>query len=133
MDFVVLDTEGNSELSELAIVDSQGRVIYEAFCRNHPNNAFHLPNLKSLTTLLSEFLAIVRGKKIVCHYAQHDMEVLQSSFRKVGLKLPNLEFECTWVRAKKYWLGLESYSLEYLSKQGQRVSNPIDKRTDLKG
>lgn len=33
MDFVVLDTEGNPELSELAIVDSQGRVIYEAFSK----------------------------------------------------------------------------------------------------
>ncbi|MDF5722139.1 MAG: hypothetical protein PUP91_16960 [Rhizonema sp. PD37] len=52
MDFVVLDTEGKLELSELAIVDSLGRVIYEAFSKNHPNNTLHLPNLKSLTTLL---------------------------------------------------------------------------------
>jgi DNA polymerase III epsilon subunit-like protein len=124
MDFVVLDTEGKPELSELAIVDSQGRLIYEAFSKNHLKNAVHSPNLKSLTTLLNEFLSIVRGKKIVCHYAQHDMEVLKSSFRKVGLSLPDLEFECTWVRAKKHWLGLESYSLEYLSKYlNLRVNN----------
>lgn len=116
MDFVVLDTEGKPELSELAIVDSQGRVIYEAFSKNHPNNTSNVPNLKSLTTLLTEFLTIVQGKKIVCHYAEHDVKVLQSSFRSAGLKLPNLEFECTWNQAKNYWLGLESYSLEYLSK-----------------
>ncbi|MEC4814730.1 MAG: AAA family ATPase [Scytonema sp. PMC 1069.18] len=115
MDFVVLDTEGNPELSELAIIDSQGRVIYEAFSKNHPNNTSNVPNLKTLRTLLTEFLTIVRGKKIVCHYAKHDIEVLQFSFRKAGLIWQNLDFECTWTSAKKYWLGLESYSLEYLS------------------
>ncbi|MDF5733426.1 MAG: exonuclease [Rhizonema sp. PD38] len=124
MDFVVLDTEGKPELSELAIVNSQGHVIYEAFSKNHPNNTIHLPNVKSLTTLLTEFLTIVQDKKIVCHYADHDVKVLQSSFRSVGLTLPNLEFECTWVRAKNYWLGLESYSLEYLSKYlNLRINN----------
>ncbi len=116
MDFVVIDTEGKPELSELAIVDSQGHVIYEAFSRDHPNNKPHLPNLKSLKTLLQEFLNIVQGKKIVCHYAKHDIAVLKSSFQKAGLKMPSLEFDCTYVKAKNDWLGLESYSLEYLSK-----------------
>ncbi len=124
MDFVVLDTEGKPELSELAIVDSHGRVIYEAFSRDHPNNGSHLPNLKSLKTLLEEFSNIVQGKKIVCHYAEHDIEVLKFSFRKAGLKFPNLEFDCTCIRAKNWWLGLESYSLEYLSKYlNFRVNN----------
>jgi hypothetical protein len=124
MDFVVLDTEGKPELSELAIVDSQGRVIYEAFSKDHPNNASNMPNLRSLATLLTEFLTIVQGKKIVCHYAKHDIEILQSSFRKAGLIFPNLEFECTWIRAKNYWFGLESYSLEYLSQHfNLRVDN----------
>jgi DNA polymerase III epsilon subunit-like protein len=124
MDFVVLDTEGKPELSELAIVDSQGRVIYEGFSRDHPNNSSHLPNLKSLKTLLEEFSNIVQGKKIVCHYAEHDIEVLKSSFRKAGLKFPNLEFDCTCIRSKNWWLGLESYSLEYLSKYfNLRVNN----------
>ena len=38
MDFVILDTEGKPNLTELAIVDSQGVVIYEAaltFVTNH--------------------------------------------------------------------------------------------------
>jgi Cdc6-like AAA superfamily ATPase len=124
MDFVVLDTEGKPELSELAIVDSQGRVIYEAFSKDHPNNTSNMPNLRNLTTLLTEFLTIVQGKKIVCHYAKHDIEILQSSFRRVGLICPDLEFECTWIRAKNYWFGLESYSLEYLSQHfNLRVDN----------
>ncbi|WP_392530205.1 exonuclease domain-containing protein [Nostoc sp. C117] len=124
MDFVVLDTEGKPELSELAIIDSQGQVMYEGFSKDHPNNATNLPNLKSLKALLTEFLTIVQGKKIVCHYAKHDIEILQFSFHKVGLKWPNLEFECTWNLAKNYWFGLESYSLEYLSKHfNLRVDN----------
>ncbi|MBW4499773.1 MAG: 3'-5' exonuclease [Scytonema hyalinum WJT4-NPBG1] len=124
MDFVVLDTEGKPELSELAIVDSHGRVIYEGLSRDHPNNGSHLPNLKSLKILLEEFSNIVQGKKIVCHYAEHDIEVLKFSFQKAGLKFPNLKFDCTCIRAKNWWLGLESYSLEYLSKYlSLRVNN----------
>ncbi len=124
MEFVVLDTEGKPEISELAIVDSQGRVIYEGFSRDHPNNSSHLPNLKSLKTLLEEFLNIVQGKKIVCHYAKHDIEVLKFSFGKAGLQMPSLEFDCTCLRAQNDWLGLESYSLEYLSKHlNLRVNN----------
>jgi DNA polymerase III epsilon subunit-like protein len=116
MSFVVLDTEGKPELSELAIVSSQGSVIYEGFSKDHPNNRSNLPNLKSLKTLLEEFLTIVQGKKIVCHNAEHDIKVLKFSFRKVGLKFPDLEFDCTFIKAKNKWLELESYSLEYLSK-----------------
>ncbi len=124
MDFIVLDTEGKPELSELALVDSQGRVIYEGFSSDHPNNGSSKPNLKSLKTLLEEFSNIVQGKKIVCHYAEHDIEVLKFSFRKAGLKLPSLEFDCTCIRAKNSWSGLESYSLEYLSKYlNLRVNN----------
>ncbi|BBD63242.1 exonuclease RNase T and DNA polymerase III (plasmid) [Nostoc sp. HK-01] len=116
MDFVVVDTEGKPELSELAILDNQGRLIYEGFSRDYPNHNPNLPNLKSLKTILTEFLGLVQGKKIVCHYAKHDIEILQSSFRRVGLVFPKLEFECTWDKAKIVWPGLESHSLEYLSR-----------------
>jgi hypothetical protein len=30
-DFIVLDTEGKSILSEIAIIDHQGKLIYEAY------------------------------------------------------------------------------------------------------
>lgn len=124
MDFVVLDTEGKPELSELALLDSQGRLIYEGFSSDHSNNGSHKPNLKSLKTLLEEFSDIVQGKKIVCHYAEHDIQILKYSFRKAGLKFPNFEFYCTYIKAKNSWLGLESYSLEYLSKYlNLRVNN----------
>jgi hypothetical protein len=40
MDFVILDTEGKPNLTELAIVDSQGVVIYEGFCDEYLNIRF---------------------------------------------------------------------------------------------
>lgn len=124
MNFVVLDTEGKPELSEIAIFNSQGQLIYEAFSEDHPNNSKNLPNLKSLKTLLMEFLNIVQDKKIVCHYANHDIEVIQNSFNKVGIIWTELEFECTYNLSKNYWEGLESYSLQYLSSYlNLRVNN----------
>ncbi|MEA5580408.1 exonuclease domain-containing protein [Nodularia harveyana UHCC-0300] len=116
MDFVVLDTEGQPDLSELALIDSQGLVIYEGFSSDHPRISPNSPNLKTLKTLLREFLSLVQGKKIICHYAEHDIEVLKYNFRQVGLIWPKLQFDCTWNLAKNTWNGLESYSLDYLSK-----------------
>ncbi|WP_414562510.1 MULTISPECIES: exonuclease domain-containing protein [unclassified Anabaena] len=116
MNFVVVDTEGKPELSELAIIDSHGVVIYEGLSNEHPRISPKFSNLKSLKTLLTEFLTTVQGKTIICHYAEHDIDVLKYSFRKVGLTCPNLQFECTYNLAKSYWQGLESYSLDYLSK-----------------
>ncbi len=116
MDFVVLDTEGNPNLTELAIVDSQGVLIYEGFCDGNSHGFQNVLNLKSLKTLLTEFLTIVEYKKIICHYAEHDIDILKHSFRQVGLPWQNLEFDCTWILAKDCFPNLESYSLEYLSK-----------------
>ncbi|MCX5981158.1 MAG: exonuclease domain-containing protein [Nostocales cyanobacterium LacPavin_0920_SED1_MAG_38_18] len=116
MDFVILDTEGNPNLTELAIVNSQGVVIYEGFCDGNSHGFQNVLNLKSLKTLLTEFLTIVEDKKIICHYAEHDIDILKYSFRQVGLPWHNLEFDCTWILAKDCFPNLESYSLEYLSK-----------------
>ena len=63
MDFIILDTEGNPNLTELAIVDSQGAVIYEGFCDGNSHGFENVLNLKSLKTLLTEFLTIVQDKK----------------------------------------------------------------------
>ena len=116
MDFVILDTEGNPNLTELAIVNSQGVVIYEGFCDGNSHGFQNVLNLKSLKTLLTDFLTIVEDKKIICHYAEHDIDILKHSFREVGLPWQNLQFDCTWILAKDCFPNLESYSLEYLSK-----------------
>ncbi|MFM2063901.1 MAG: hypothetical protein RLZZ507_3572 [Cyanobacteriota bacterium] len=120
MNFVVLDTEGNPYLTELAIVDSQGVVIYEGFCDGSYHGFQNVLNTKSLKTLLTEFLTIVEDKKIIFHYAEHDIEILKRSFQQVGLSWqnlqPKLQFDCTWILAKDCFPNLASYSLEYLCK-----------------
>jgi len=55
MEFVVIDIEGQPELSEIAIIDCQGKLIYEALSSDNSNNSVNLPNLKSLKTILIEF------------------------------------------------------------------------------
>lgn len=116
MDFVVVDTEGHPELSEIAIINSQGQVIYEAFSSDHPRNASNLPNLKSLENILFEFRALVENKTIVCHNFKYDREVLEFSFHKANLDFPDFKFECSLTKAKNHWTDLQSHSLEYLSK-----------------
>ncbi|TAE54424.1 MAG: exonuclease [Nostocales cyanobacterium] len=135
MDFVVIDTEGNPTITELAIIDSQGTVIYEGFCDGSIHGFENVLNIKSLKTLLTDFLTITENKKIICHYAEHDLEILQRSFQQAGLTFPdNLKFkknkfECTWMLAKDCFPNLESYSLEYLCKylnikNNQQYFNP---------
>ena len=38
LDFIVMDTEGSPALRELAVLDSQGQLLYEAFVAEHPAN-----------------------------------------------------------------------------------------------
>ncbi|GEM_PF-3044180 len=40
---MTIDTEGKRELSEIAVIDSQGKLIYEAFTEDHPNNRVDTP------------------------------------------------------------------------------------------
>ncbi len=116
MEFVVIDIEGQPELSEIAIIDCQGRLIYEALSSDNSNNSVNLPNLKSLKTILIEFKEIVKRKTIISHNVNHDIEILKCSFHKVGLNFPTIDTFCTLLEAKKNWPNLESHSLEYLSK-----------------
>jgi DNA polymerase III epsilon subunit-like protein len=116
MEFVVIDIEGQPELSEIAIIDCQGKLIYEALSSDNSNNSVNLPNLKSLKTILIEFKEIVKRKTIISHNVNHDIEILKYSFHKVGLNFPTIDTFCTLLEAKKNWSGLESHSLEYLSK-----------------
>jgi hypothetical protein len=116
MEFVVIDIEGQPELSEIAIIDCQGKLIYEALSSDNSNNSVNLPNLKSLKTILIEFKEIVKRKTIISHNVNHDIEILKFSFHKVGLNFPTIGTFCTLLEAKKNWPGLESHSLEYLSK-----------------
>jgi DNA polymerase III epsilon subunit-like protein len=114
-DFIVVDTEGYPELTEIAILDSQGSLIYQAFVENEFNSEERKINVKSLKTIVEDFTKFAKYKAIICHYAEHDSEVLKNSFDKVSVSWTNFDFVCSYELAKKYFK-LDGYSLEYLSK-----------------
>jgi DNA polymerase III epsilon subunit-like protein len=116
LDFVVIDTEGNPELSEIAILDSQGQLIYEAFSAEHPTNCNLQRGLKPLKTIVQDITDLTQSKQVVCHYANHDLNVLKFSFGKAKVPWTGFSVACTWELAKQYLPNLESYSLEHLSK-----------------
>ncbi|MCW5212319.1 hypothetical protein VU04_05355, partial [Desulfobulbus sp. TB] len=110
--FIILDTEGRDIVNEIAMLDAQGNLLFEGFVQGH--EAGH--DLYSLVELLQQFTVYAAKKKIVCHYAEHDKQVLRKSFAVAGMAWPVCSFICTWEAAKSYFPGLPSYSLEYLSK-----------------
>lgn len=126
--YIFLDTEGKEELSEIAILDYNGNLIYEAFTESHPNNTrIHL-KLKSLAVILNDLKAIAQNntqpdslnktqsKTIICHYADHDRQLIRRSYANAQIPFPPLKFGCTWELAKQTLPNALSYSLEYLSK-----------------
>lgn len=115
-DFIVIDTEGKDELSEIAIIDNQGKLIYEAFTEGHPNNTAIRVNRKNLRRIVQEFAEIAQSKTVVCHSAKHDRRVLENSFLKAGVRWQPFLFECSCELAQRCFPRLPEHSLGYLSK-----------------
>ncbi|MEN9517800.1 MAG: hypothetical protein RLZZ381_388 [Cyanobacteriota bacterium] len=125
MDFIVIDTEGRRELTEIAIIDSQGKLIYEAFNQAYAEHSHQQSFGKPLKIILSDFKAITlrvpdgiaERKTLVFHNAEHDLAVLKRSFYQVALPFPHYrQIYCTYREAQKV-LATSSYSLEYLAKK----------------
>jgi DNA polymerase III epsilon subunit-like protein len=115
-DFIVIDTEGGNELSEIAIIDRSGKLVYEAFTQGHPNNNEKKINIKPLKEIVNDFLEIAQSKLIVCHFVKHDEQILKNSFKKATVTWQPLNFKCTCELAKLYFPEFSSYSLANLSK-----------------
>jgi DNA polymerase III epsilon subunit-like protein len=116
-DFIVIDTEGKSELSEIAIIDSQGKLVYEAFTQGHPSNYNIKLNVKPLSEIVINFFKIAQSKVVICHCAGHDVRILRNSCKKADVTWQELEFKCSYELARHSFQDLPSYSLEYLSKR----------------
>lgn len=115
--FIVIDTEGRSELNEIAVVNNQGKLIYEAFAQEYDGHYEIKLNRKPLQQIITDFINLAKNQLVICHSANHDIRVLKNTFTKVGINWLNFKFDCTYNLAKKYFKGLPSYSLEYLSKK----------------
>jgi DNA polymerase III epsilon subunit-like protein len=117
VDFIVVDTEGHKELKEIAVIDSTGKLIYEALNGDLVNNIQRGLTSKPLTTILTDFVSIADRKLLVFHHAEHDLKVLQRSFQKVNLSWQNvLQIDCTYKLARQHFPS-SAYSLEYLAKK----------------
>ena len=115
-DFIVVDTEGNPLLRELAVIDSQGTLIYHAFVDEHLENKTVRVNRFPLSEILTRFQSLARGQRVIFHNSQHDLEVLHYSSARVGLSWSTPASTCTVKLAQSLLPNLASYSLEYLSK-----------------
>jgi DNA polymerase III epsilon subunit-like protein len=112
--YFVIDTEGKPLLREIAVFDQHGQLIYEAFSTESPVQGRQRINHKPLARILEDLTALVSDQTLVCHYAQHDQQVLAHSFDYVGLPLPRFHLKCTWELAKTCFPNLPSYSLKFL-------------------
>jgi len=123
-DFLVIDTEGKPQLREIAIFNASGKLVYEAYSQDSPQNRSQRANLTPLKQIITDFLTLTKSKLLVFHYAKHDLEVLKNSCKFVGLPWQSRSFECTYELAQVKFPNLVSYSLEYLSKHLQlKVNN----------
>lgn len=128
-DFIVVDTEGSDFLKEIAVIDHQGGLIQQAFVREHPEHLLNRVNVESLRCILLKFAELAQRHLIVCHHADHDRHVLRRAFQAANIPWRPLRFGCTLQLSKRYFPGLPSYSLEYLSRElrlqvNQRYFNP---------
>ncbi|WP_330203019.1 exonuclease domain-containing protein [Cyanobacterium sp. DS4] len=116
MNFIVIDTEGSDTLREIAIINQDGKLIYEAFVRTRGSTTKRL-NHKPLTEIVRDLQNILPNQNIICHNAQHDRTILHKSFRRCRQQLPQVQFICTLELAQEKHPNLDSYQLGNLSRR----------------
>ncbi|MEY3220539.1 MAG: hypothetical protein RIT27_1896 [Pseudomonadota bacterium] len=120
-DFLVIDTEGTPLLTEIAIVNETGRVIY--FTEVKQKGKIQ-PHAKPLLQILQEIFPLIENKTLIFHYAEHDLKILNNSYQFQQMIPPFFYHQCSWKLAKKYLPNQKSYGLDYLSqKLGLKVDN----------
>ncbi len=95
-DFIVLDTEGKEErLRELAVLDRHGNELCNLFVQETLDQSIPQWRAQPLHDVLTTFFTLARGKQVVCHFAEHDSEVLQAACKQAGIAWEQLDFVCT--------------------------------------
>jgi DNA polymerase III epsilon subunit-like protein len=113
MSYLVIDTEGNPNLEEIALVDSSGKLVYHAHTQEYSPDH---PQLKPLAQIVADLRRLAQGKTLVFHHAEHDLKILKQAFDQANQEWLSNPVFCTWLAAKECFPNLPSYSLEYLSK-----------------
>jgi len=112
MSYLVIDTEGNPDLKEIALIDSSGQVIYHEHSQEYAPDH---PQPKPLVQIVTDLQRLAQDKLLIFHYADHDLDILKRAFRKARQPWLSNPVFCTWLAAKQYFPNLASYSLEHLS------------------
>ncbi|MCU0525259.1 MAG: exonuclease domain-containing protein [Elainella sp. Prado103] len=118
-DFLIIDTEGKDLLRELAVLDPEGNLVYQAWVAEHPDNDARLIYTQPLKQVMLTLIDLTRHRSMVCHHAQHDRQILRQACRRANIRPPNWRFICTWKLAQRTFPGFTSYSLAYLSRKLQ--------------
>ncbi len=114
--FFVIDTEGRPLLREVAVINSGGEIIYEAFTKRK-NSHTNLGNPKSLKAIVDDLSSLVGSSILIAHNSSHDRQVLQNSYAEVHQTQPDWNFKCTYQLARSLFPNLENYDLEFLAKK----------------
>lgn len=130
MEFVAIDFETANKSYDSAcsiglVTVRDGAVVDEYYKLIRPKRLyFHPDNIKihgiseemvadepSFKELWSEILPRLQGKQVVAHFAKFDMNVLRSSLTSWGLRLPEFDYLCSFLLAKKAFPHLPSHGL----------------------
>ena len=131
MEFVAIDFETANRSSDSAcsiglVTVKNGVIVDEYYQLIRPKNLyFHPDNIKihgiteemvadesTLPEIWQEVLPRLQGKQVVAHFAKFDMGVLKSSLASWNISLPEFDFICSWMLAKKALPHLESFGLK---------------------
>lgn len=137
-DFIVLDTEGKEEkLRELAILDRHRNELCNLFVQETLDQNIPQWRAKPLVEVMSRFFDLARGKQVICHFAEHDSEVLQAACKQAGIVWEHIDFVCTCELAKNLHPNLTNgYSLKALCQHfdllwEKRSFNAVEAHTAL--
>lgn len=135
MEFVALDFEtantsrnsvcsiGIVTIKDGKIIDEYYRLIRPKYLYFNPDNiAVHgitqemVMDKPSFEQLWPEIFTRLQHKHVVAHFAKFDINVLRSTLNAHYLPLPNFEYICSWILAKKAFPNLERHSLDIVAK-----------------
>ncbi len=130
MEFTAIDFETANRSSDSACSIGlarvkDGQIVEEFYSLLRPKKLYFYPdNIKihgiteemaadapTLPELWKQIEPFLQNKQVVAHFAKFDMGVLKASLASWNMHLPEFDFICSFILAKKAFPHLESFSL----------------------